>query len=68
MPGMSGQTLAGQIREMRPETEILFMSGYTEESTLNQGPLRGGRHFLQKPFSPQELGQRVRKLLDESGG
>jgi nitrogen-specific signal transduction histidine kinase/CheY-like chemotaxis protein len=68
MPGMSGQTLAGQIREMRPETEILFMSGYTEESTLNQGPLRGGRHFLQKPFSPQELGQRFRKLLDESGG
>lgn len=68
MPGRSGQTLAGQIREMRPETEVLFMSGYSEESTLNQGTLRGGRHFLQKPFSPQELGQRVRKLLDESGG
>jgi PAS domain S-box-containing protein len=67
MPGMSGQALAERIREGRPTTEILFMSGYSEEVTLEQGSLAGGRRFLQKPFSPAELGQRVRELLDKRG-
>ncbi|MBI5583623.1 MAG: PAS domain S-box protein [Deltaproteobacteria bacterium] len=64
MPGISGQTLAEQIKALRPEIEVLFMSGYSEEATLRPGyPGRGDR-FLQKPFSPSELAKRIRELLD----
>jgi CheY-like chemotaxis protein len=64
MPGVSGQTLAEQIKFIRPEIEILFMSGYSEEATLRPGDPDLRDHFLQKPFSPSELGKRVRELLD----
>jgi two-component system cell cycle sensor histidine kinase/response regulator CckA len=64
MPGVSGQALAEQIKFIRPEIEVLFMSGYSEEATLRPGDPGLGDHFLQKPFSPSELGKRVRELLN----
>jgi two-component system cell cycle sensor histidine kinase/response regulator CckA len=64
MPGMSGGELAQQIRTMRPATRILFVSGYTDDKVVRRGVLHGEVDFLQKPFTPLDLAQRVRAALD----
>ena len=64
MPGMSGPELARQLAPKRPGLKVLFTSGYTEDATLIQGVKDAGTAFLQKPFSPDELTDKVRQLLD----
>jgi two-component system cell cycle sensor histidine kinase/response regulator CckA len=64
MPGMSGGELAQRIRGMRSGVRILFVSGYTDDEVLHRGVLRGEEDFLQKPFTPMDLAQRVRAALD----
>ena len=66
MPGISGRVLAEQLQHSRPGIKILFMSGYSEEAVLLQGMQKLGAHFLQKPFTPEELGLRVREILDSA--
>jgi CheY-like chemotaxis protein len=60
MPGMNGRELAEWIRERAPETRILFISGYTGDD------LALGEHarFLPKPFTPSQLLEQVRRILD----
>jgi two-component system, cell cycle sensor histidine kinase and response regulator CckA len=64
MPHMSGPELAQRLREQRPGLRVLFMSGYTDDATLRRGVLRSEVFFLQKPFTPEVLSQRVRETLD----
>jgi len=64
LPGGTGRKLSEQIQEMRPETKVLFMSGYTSDSVLSHGVLDSGVHFLQKPFIPSQLAKKVRDILD----
>jgi PAS domain S-box-containing protein len=66
MPGVGGRVLAEQLQISRPGIKILFMSGYSEEAALLQGMQNLGAHFLQKPFTPEELGLRVREILDSA--
>ena len=46
------------------------MSGYTDEATVHHGVLGGEAEFIGKPFTPQELGRKVRAVLEasENGG
>jgi len=66
MPGLDGRTLATRLRESRDGLPVLFMSGYAHD-TLD-GALLGGRNgtaeFLQKPFTIQSLGRKIRQILD----
>ena len=64
MPGISGPLLAARATELLPRLKILFMSGYTEDVIRHHGISRGNAAFLQKPFAPNELVRRVRRLLD----
>jgi signal transduction histidine kinase len=64
MPNMSGPTLAEQLAKVRPEARVLFVSGYTETVANQRGGLGEGVAFLQKPFTPSTLAQRLRELLD----
>jgi DNA-binding response OmpR family regulator len=64
MPGMSGPLLATRAAELLPHMKILFMSGYTEDVIRHHGIPRGNAAFLQKPFAPNELVRKVRRLLD----
>jgi nitrogen-specific signal transduction histidine kinase/CheY-like chemotaxis protein len=64
MPHMSGRELADQLARLRPALRILFLSGYTDDAVLRDGVLESGSAFLQKPFTPQALLQRVRELLN----
>jgi PAS domain S-box-containing protein len=63
MPGMSGRELVEQVRRGHPEMKVLFMSGYTDDAVVRHGILTAEMDFLQKPFSPATLAQRIRSLL-----
>jgi signal transduction histidine kinase/CheY-like chemotaxis protein len=66
MPGMSGPEVAQAVTSMRPGTQVLYTSGYTDSAIGHHGVLEPGIAFLQKPFSADDLGRKVRALLDEA--
>jgi CheY-like chemotaxis protein len=68
MPGMSGPSLAVQLRAMRPSIEVLFMSGYAEEPLELRGIVEKGAGFLAKPFTLAALTRKVREVLDAKAG
>jgi len=68
MPGMNGREMADEILAMRPEVGVLFMSGYTDTAVMRNGNTGKFTSFLQKPFSPTVLGQKVREMLDGMEG
>lgn len=63
MPEMGGQEFARRARELVPDAEILFMSGYARERSEGEEPISDERHFIAKPFSPLELAAKVEGLL-----
>ncbi len=64
MPQMGGKELADHIHTMRPETKVLFSSGYTEDAIVHHGVLNEGVAFLHKPYTPGVLAHKVREVLD----
>jgi len=66
MPGMNGRELAQRISEIRPNTKVLYMSGYTENVIGRNGTLDAGIRLLQKPFTLRDLNARVREVLASS--
>jgi two-component system, cell cycle sensor histidine kinase and response regulator CckA len=64
MPGASGRDLARQLAEFRPDTKVLYVSGYTDEAIVHHGMLEPGLNFLPKPFTPAALARKVREVLD----
>jgi CheY-like chemotaxis protein len=61
MPGMDGQKLAQRLLELRPETRVLFMSGYADSP---ERYVIDRRRFIQKPFTPIGLARKVREAID----
>jgi PAS domain S-box-containing protein len=66
MPGTSGRELAERISARRRGIRVLFMSGYTDNVITSGGMLEEGLAFLQKPFSPGALVQKVREVLSQT--
>ena len=64
MPQMSGKELAEKLAPSRREMQVLYMSGYPDNSIVQHGVLESGTEFLQKPFTLNTLEAKVRKLLD----
>lgn len=66
MPRVSGKELAQVITGSRPETKVLFASGYADESLLRNSPSGADDvAFIQKPFTPGTLARKVREVLDQ---
>jgi PAS domain S-box-containing protein len=64
MPGMSGPELANEIKSMRPEIRILFMSGYTANAITHRAGLDDPLSLLVKPFTRSSLTQKVHSILN----
>jgi len=64
MPGVSGRELAKRVLARQPSVRVLYMSGYTYNVIAQNGTLERGVAFLQKPFSPSGLVEKVREVLD----
>jgi PAS domain S-box-containing protein len=63
MPEMSGHDLAKHLTALHANLRVLYMSGYPNNVIAENGTLEEGLSFLQKPFTPQVLTQRVREAL-----
>lgn len=63
MPHVSGRELAARLVKLHPGIRVLYMSGYTDDVMVHHGILDDGTPLLQKPFSPDALGAKVRELL-----
>lgn len=64
MPVMSGRILADELLRDRPETHVVFMSGYTGQTVGQHGVLAEGSFYLPKPFTREALARKVREALD----
>jgi CheY-like chemotaxis protein len=64
LPGFSGTVLAERIAAARPETRVLYMSGYNQESAIQFQQMGQNQELLEKPFSRGDLLAKVRHVLD----
>jgi two-component system, cell cycle sensor histidine kinase and response regulator CckA len=67
MPKVSGRDLAVELSRQRLDMKVLYMSGYTDSAIVNSGILQKEVAFLQKPFTPGALAEKVREVLEGSG-
>ncbi|HEX3598016.1 MAG TPA: ATP-binding protein [Polyangiaceae bacterium] len=63
MPQMSGPELSNRLRAARPDMQILWMSGYTDDSIVRHGVLEAKVAYLQKPITVESLTAKVRAVL-----
>ncbi|MFA5109857.1 MAG: response regulator, partial [Desulfobaccales bacterium] len=64
MPQMSGRELSDRLLPLHPEMKVLFMSGYTEDAVVHHGVAHLSVPFLQKPFKPIQLVQKIQAILN----
>jgi two-component system, cell cycle sensor histidine kinase and response regulator CckA len=67
MPAMGGWELAERVKLIQPSVQVLFISGYADEVIASRGSFKRGTNFLQKPFAPAELIEKVREMLNSDG-
>ena len=68
MPKKNGREVYDEIRKIKPDSKVIFTSGYTRDVILDKGMAEGDTfEFIQKPISPYVLLQKVRQVLDDSG-
>ncbi len=63
VPTMPGRELARRLAEIKPDLPVLFISGYPGADVVQRGLLDPDRPFMQKPFTPEALAEKVRELL-----
>jgi CheY-like chemotaxis protein len=68
MPGFSGFDLAERLAAFRPETRVLYASGYSDDSNSHLHERGQTYAFLEKPFTREDLLRKVRGLLDSPLG
>ena len=65
MPELGGRELFERVLKLRPGMKVVFTSGHTQDVVLKEG-VEKGTAFLQKPFTPAGLAQKVRETLDST--
>ena len=63
MPGMDGPTMVRAVKRLRPEVQVIFMSGYAEEVFRKNDENAADLHFLPKPFGIKQLAAKVKDVL-----
>lgn len=65
MPEKNGRKTYEEIREIRPDMKVLFISGRARETVLDGWDYNVRVEYLSKPFLPKDLRQKIREILDE---
>jgi len=68
MPTMGGPELAKRVRSLTPGTKVIYMSGYTDDTLALYGPPHPDTEFIQKPFTPAALAEKLRQVLSTVSG
>jgi two-component system, cell cycle sensor histidine kinase and response regulator CckA len=63
MPGLGGQQLGETIARCWPQIRVLYMSGFPAQRVVLEGAIDPSQPFMQKPFTEEQLGRKVRQLL-----
>jgi two-component system cell cycle sensor histidine kinase/response regulator CckA len=63
MPMMGGREMADRMRMLRPQSKLLFVSGFTDDEVMRQDIDIAGSAYLQKPFSPAALMAKIGEML-----
>jgi len=63
MPNMSGGQLAKELAQLRPDTKLLFVSGYAGKTVLDHNVVDLETNFLQKPYTLKQLSLKIRAAL-----
>ena len=63
MPDMNGRKLADEALKRRPDLRVIYTTGFTRNAVVHNGVLDPGVNFLAKPFTLQQLGDKVREVL-----
>jgi PAS domain S-box-containing protein len=63
MPEMNGPTLHQKLVEKKGPLPVLFMSGYPQNAVSQNGKLDPDKPFIPKPFTPAQLAEKVRQVL-----
>ena len=61
----AARKLAKRLQSIRPETRVIYMSGYTDHSIVRYGILRQDINYIGKPFSQEGLARKGREVLDK---
>ena len=64
MPHIDGRVVAEQVAALIPGIKVLFVSGYMDDVVIRHGIVQAETPFLQKPYSPSQLAQKVREVLN----
>jgi two-component system, cell cycle sensor histidine kinase and response regulator CckA len=63
MPGLGGRQLGETIARCWPEIRVLYMSGFPVHRVVAEGAIDATKPFMQKPFTEEQLGRKIRELL-----
>ncbi len=63
MPGMGGRELVNHLRDLRLESKVVYMSGYTNNAIVHHGILEKGINYVQKPFTIEGLLRKIWEVL-----
>ena len=64
LPGKNGRELANEVERRRPETKIIFMTGYSRNAIVHHGRLDAGTELIPKPLIERTLARKIRQVLD----
>ena len=64
MPVKNGREAYNEIKSLKPDTKVIFMSGYTEDIIMGKGLLKSDTELIPKPIAPDSLLRKVREVLD----
>ncbi len=65
MPRMSGEETLARLKELNPDVRVLLMSGYSEQEASNRFNGKGVSGFMQKPYTPQDLQEKISEILEQ---
>jgi DNA-binding NtrC family response regulator len=65
MPDLTGPDLVSEIKKVRPDLKVLYMSGYSSNTMVEQGVLGSDSTLIVKPFSTHELLCKMRAVIDQ---